>query len=1299
MTAPSLGEPAAEAQRESSFGALERLLEGRSTEPLVVVVAPRGALQALGDHVERRLEGRGATVLRTISGVGGEGFRNAVQRLRAGAPFLRGPRRLDAAPVDPPSAREVAAELLSAVERTHVAARPACVVVVDPECSRFSRAVAAEIDAHGELAEASAFPRVVWVTDAAPPGHRRAVVLDEELTDDDVEAWWRSAASSVAPKQRSLKELDDWWRAARLAQPAAAAGATGAPRSGAAAELLGALHAAGRPWPEARLGDLLPDEERAGARALLAALAAGGLVDATAEGVIPAPGVVAAASDPCARRVATALARVFPDDPWALFRAAELRFQAADPTDADLAEGDVLAQRAIADVVDGEARGDFWSRLVACSPSLDGGIGGPAGAAASARMLRYVELASFTGDVDMALRYARAAATADPQSSEARLALGKCYTAMGDTPAALVTMEKATELAESSMARARVFVELAEVRYRSGELAAAETAVADALALIDAEPPAPGGRPAPAAMQVRLDARNVSGKVLLAQAAFAEAELHFTADSCEAALAQQLVAELRARVNRAIAVLYLGRRPEARALLEAVLADAERRGEAVRAGHALLNLAVIATLDHRYADALEITERASKAVLRAGERPVFARCSANLADLRLRLGMLNEAEQAIRFGARVLRGALPGYQVAQFTITQARVHLARGSTALAQQSIMQALSEVGATVVRPSGTRPSGGDASRGPGREVVSQALRVAARVALEDGDTAQARVLIDQAAAEGGPARALADVAVLRGLLARALGEGFGELAGAALDAARDADDIELLREAHTLLFFAAWDEGDYVRARHHLSSAASYRDRVLVGLPEGLRPAFLARRDLVALALEARAFEAAEAAVRPAHLGEARASQPVARGGVALAPSFGAVAAGASALGERPRLVGDDPAVRALHVAVRKVGAADTTVLVYGESGTGKELVAEAHQEASARRGGPLVKVNCAALVETLLLSELFGHEKGSFTGAAARRRGRFEAAEGGTLFLDEIGDISPRTQVALLRVLQEKTFERVGGTTPIRANVRVVCATHRNLKQLVARGEFREDLYYRLCGVVLEVPALRARLGDLGAIAAALLARIAAERGGPVKTLSPRALGALKSHAWPGNVRELENALRAASLFAEGTCLEPEDFSENVEGLRGLCVTPVDTQRSEPARRSSVPVAAISYDPASPAEDCAEGALEEPGTWVAASDGVAARSSIPAPTPSDAAYAQVRSGTSLHDMKRIIERECIARALADAGGNITRAAALLGMKRPRLSQLVKQYGLGGGATDSDCDDEGLESEEDA
>ena len=323
---------------------------------------------------------------------------------------------------------------------------------------------------------------------------------------------------------------------------------------------------------------------------------------------------------------------------------------------------------------------------------------------------------------------------------------------------------------------------------------------------------------------------------------------------------------------------------------------------------------------------------------------------------------------------------------------------------------------------------------------------------------------------------------------------------------------------------------------------------------------------------------------------------------------------------------------------------------------------------------------MKVNCAALVETLLLSELFGHEKGAFTGAAGRRRGRFESADGGTIFLDEIGDISPRTQVALLRVLQDRTFERVGGTTPVRVDVRIVCATHRDLRAMVARGDFREDLYYRLRGVVLEVPALRQRIGDLRLVADALLARVATERGELPKRLSDRAVVGLSTHAWPGNVRELENALRAAALFAEGEVIELEDFTDNVQGLQGLTTGPTaaGSIAPEPGMNGGPPtlrdLTPFGLTPA------AGGSQPAPG----------AGGAEPPARATDVAYTAVRGGVSLGDLKRQIERECIARALAESDGNITRAATLLGMKRPRLSQLVKQYGLGGGGSSGGDDD---------
>jgi transcriptional regulator with GAF, ATPase, and Fis domain len=315
---------------------------------------------------------------------------------------------------------------------------------------------------------------------------------------------------------------------------------------------------------------------------------------------------------------------------------------------------------------------------------------------------------------------------------------------------------------------------------------------------------------------------------------------------------------------------------------------------------------------------------------------------------------------------------------------------------------------------------------------------------------------------------------------------------------------------------------------------------------------------------------------------------------------------------------------------------------------ESGTGKELIADALHAHSSRRGRPLVKVNCGALVESLLLSELFGHERGAFTGALQRRKGRFEAADGGTIFLDEIGDISPKTQVALLRVLQEREFERVGGTAPVKVDVRILCATNRNLEQMVARGEFREDLYYRLKGIQVELPPLRERAEDLGLLAAAILERVAEERAAEQKRLHPDAVRLLERHSWPGNIRELENVIRSVSLFCDEPVIGVRAFSDYAEVFQGV-------DRPEPQ------------------------APRPPASRSAPAQGAAPATDSVAPGAGSAWSRLGAEGLSLKELKTRIEIECITEALSKTGGNITRAAEKLGMKRPRLSQLIKEHGI--------------------
>ncbi|MCF8042290.1 MAG: sigma-54 dependent transcriptional regulator, partial [Desulfarculaceae bacterium] len=241
----------------------------------------------------------------------------------------------------------------------------------------------------------------------------------------------------------------------------------------------------------------------------------------------------------------------------------------------------------------------------------------------------------------------------------------------------------------------------------------------------------------------------------------------------------------------------------------------------------------------------------------------------------------------------------------------------------------------------------------------------------------------------------------------------------------------------------------------------------------------------------------------------------------------------------------IIGDSKAMRQVYGLIDKVAATKATVLLTGESGTGKELIARAIHARSPRAEEPFVAVNCMALTETLLESELFGHEKGAFTGATSRRKGRFEMAHGGTLFLDEVGEMSLSLQVKLLRVLQERTFERVGGNLQLSVDVRIVAATNRDLTQAVESGDFREDLFYRLNVVRIDVPPLSQRREDLPVLVAHFVKKYAAEVGRPAPQVDKQAMELIYSHSWPGNVRELENAIERAVILA-GDSITPGDL---------------------------------------------------------------------------------------------------------------------------------------------------------
>src|SRR6185369_3010693 len=273
--------------------------------------------------------------------------------------------------------------------------------------------------------------------------------------------------------------------------------------------------------------------------------------------------------------------------------------------------------------------------------------------------------------------------------------------------------------------------------------------------------------------------------------------------------------------------------------------------------------------------------------------------------------------------------------------------------------------------------------------------------------------------------------------------------------------------------------------------------------------------------------------------------------------------------------PRIIGEDPKLRQVSQQLHRAAGTDTTVLLEGESGTGKELFARALHALSGRSEGPFVAINCAAIPETLLETELFGHEKGAFTGAAARKPGRFELAHRGTLFLDEIGDLSVGLQAKILRALEEKRFERVGGTQSLHVDVRVVAATNRNLKARVADRQFREDLYFRLSVFPVQIPPLRERTDDVLRLAHHFVERICRDVNKKTLILSEAAIEELKNYSWPGNVRELQNCIERAVILTEGDTIQPRHLSLSFR------------QPGPPLVPSTAPVNGSGSTPAAPA----------------------------------------------------------------------------------------------------------------
>ena len=802
---------------------------------------------------------------------------------------------------------------------------------------------------------------------------------------------------------------------------------------------------------------------------------------------------------------------------------------------------------------------------------------------------RLVDLYRLTGDTDRALDHARLLFRADADSAACALVVGELLARQADLEGATSTMERAKELAEQAddgVTLGEVLVAMARLSLRRHELPAARELAEQCLKAAPADD-----------LPLILDAEDVLAQLALLEGSGDDARTMWREVLAKAERADLIRHQVRALTGLGMADAAAGHHAAAEhSLARALILGGEASRESDQAAP-LEAMAVLAQERTDYRAAQRCFHQAAR-IRRAGGEPerlglgmfLLARLYAELGDPyrgRRLCAHAWDSTPVQRFPAIAATGAS----------VEGEVELSLGNTDRARRSFTRA-AELGAR---------------HGLG-EIAFAARLGLARVALDNGDVAAARQALVLAGEPKTP-RQEAERALVEADLARSAGGGARVKAVAALKAAEDLSDLQLCLLARLRVARAWLDEGRAQEAMNVLQRARQIDDEVASRVPEECRDLYAER----AVAERLRSLEA-EAGLTSASI-----------------PPPPPTSAPANPVDERPldAIVGTSIPIQRIKTLIARIAPSDATVLVRGESGTGKELVAEALHRLSGRAQGPFIRVNCAAVVETLLASELFGHERGAFTGAHARKKGWFEAADGGTLFLDEIGDISPKTQAALLRVLQFHEFERVGGTETVEVDVRVIAATNRDLEGLVQTEDFRQDLYYRLCSVTIVVPPLRARAADLAALSAHLLSRIATDTATPHKELSSDALSFLRSHRWPGNVRELENVLRSAAVLSEGATLEPRDFRMYAEHLD-------DEALDMPAPIEPSP---------------REGGLAR------------------------LFYDRIRDGDgSIYELRKFLERDSIARALEETGGNVTQAAKLLGMKRPRLSQLIKEHGLG-------------------
>jgi DNA-binding NtrC family response regulator len=841
---------------------------------------------------------------------------------------------------------------------------------------------------------------------------------------------------------------------------------------------------------------------------------------------------------------------------------------------------------------------------------------------------RMVELKRLTGDYAGALDDAERLRRRTPEEPSAHRRIGQLHLLRDEFGKARAALSRARELAvavSDDAELALITAASAEVCFLDGHHAEAKAECENGLAAIS---PDAGGE----AARLRLEIRNTLGKVHLAEGRYAHAARLFAENLDEARAHGVPYEETRALINQGIAHLRLGDDVRAAASYQAALKVADASEDHRHRAFCLQNLGVLAHWKNDYATALRYFQEAVAAFKKIGHRGRLAWLALDLASLYLDLGDTGKAMAMAALTDRLADGNAAAAVAINREVAGGRIARASGDLDGARARF-----ESARTLAR------------RADNRERFAEATLHLSRLELDAGNLAQAMSLAAELdnGAEAGRAgtaqRTRARTLLLDGEISTARGD-----SGAArrsllegVEIFHRLGDLDGEWRSHFALGRAAEMSRDLAEAERRFRLAATVDGRLRERVPEELRAGFVA--DPTRRALDRALGQTTRIEPPP---------RPPVTAKLQIVRSDGATDPHAS---RYPRIIGRHPRLRQIFGLIDKIAPHDSLVLIRGESGTGKELVADALHGGSSRAGRALIKVNCGALVESLLLSELFGHERGAFTGAVQRKKGRFESADGGTIFLDEIGDISPKTQVALLRVLQERQFERVGSTTPIKVDVRILCATNRNLEEMVSRGEFREDLYYRLKGIQIELPSLRERIEDVPMLAESFLKRIAEERGTGGKHLAPEATELLCRYNWPGNVRELENVIRSVSLFADGEIIGVRDFADYTEIFR------------EPAKNGR---ARVATPPA-----------------VAA---VAPRSEAPAtPGPvGDASAGAIwerlgSEGIGLRELQEKIEIECITRALNESRGNITKAAELLKMKRPRLSQLIKEYGIAPGA----------------